>query len=227
MTSASDVFALLRGALEAASVRYAIGGSWASTAFGEPRFTNDVDILADFTVENVGRFLAGLPATFFADPEEIVRAIGSGRPFNVIYMPMAFKFDFFPAAAFPLGIEELDRAVWMADSGLSEAPAIRHARGYPSRKTALVSVRWRSFRSTVARYPGHRSQSRRQPRPPISGTKRGEAWNRSPARTSPRFAITSTPPRKKSTHPTHILAIPIPESRNQILLLNTRAPRQK
>jgi hypothetical protein len=36
---------------------------------------------------------------------------------------MAFKFDFFPAAAFPLGIEELDRAVWMPNSGLSEAPA--------------------------------------------------------------------------------------------------------
>jgi len=67
MTPASDVFALLRGALEAARVRYAIGGSWASTAFGEPRFTNDVDILAEFTAENIARFLARLPETFFAD----------------------------------------------------------------------------------------------------------------------------------------------------------------
>jgi hypothetical protein len=123
MTPASDVFALLRGALEAASVRYAIGGSWASTAFGEPRFTNDVDILADFTVENITGFLADLPATFFADPEEILSAIRAGRPFNVIYMPMAFKFDFFPAAAFPLGFEELDRAIWVPGSGLSESPA--------------------------------------------------------------------------------------------------------
>jgi hypothetical protein len=123
MTPAGDVFALLRCALEAGSIRYAIGGSWASTAFGEPRFTNDVDILADFNLENIARFLAGLPATFFADPEEIRRSIRAGRPFNVIYMPMAFKFDFFPAAAFPLGIQELDRAVWIPGSGLSEAPA--------------------------------------------------------------------------------------------------------
>lgn len=123
MTPASDVFTLLRAALEAAGIRYAIGGSWASTAFGEPRFTNDVDILADFAAGNVSRFLAALPATFFADAAEIVRAINAGRPFNVIYMPMAFKFDFFPAAAFPLGIAELDRAVWMAGSGLSESPA--------------------------------------------------------------------------------------------------------
>ncbi len=36
---------------------------------------------------------------------------------------MAFKFDFFPADAFPLGSEELDRAVFLAGTGLSEAPA--------------------------------------------------------------------------------------------------------
>ena len=84
MTSVSDAFTVLRGALEAARIRYAIGGSWASTAFGEPRFTNDVDILADFTAENVARFLAGLSETFFADPEEIRRSIRVGRPFNVI-----------------------------------------------------------------------------------------------------------------------------------------------
>lgn len=68
MTSAGDGFAILRGALESAAVRYAIGGSWASTAFGEPRFTNNVDILADLTEQNFDRFLASLPGTFFADP---------------------------------------------------------------------------------------------------------------------------------------------------------------
>jgi hypothetical protein len=123
MMSAGDAFAPLRSALELAKVRYAIGGSWASTAFGEPRFTNNVDILADFTLDNVDRFLSGLPKTFYADLEEARNAIRLGRPFNVIYMPMAFKFDFFPARAFPLGIEELDRAIFLEGSGLSETPA--------------------------------------------------------------------------------------------------------
>jgi len=49
MMSAGDAFAPLRSALERAGLRYAVGGSWASTAFGEPRFTNDIDIVADFT----------------------------------------------------------------------------------------------------------------------------------------------------------------------------------
>jgi hypothetical protein len=41
MISVSDAFSPLRSALEGAGIRYAIGGSWASAAFGEPRFTND------------------------------------------------------------------------------------------------------------------------------------------------------------------------------------------
>jgi hypothetical protein len=122
MMFAGEAFAPLRAALEQARVRYAVGGSWASTAFGEPRLTNDVDIVADFTPENLDLFLATLPKTFFADPEEARAAFRLGRPFNVIYMPMAFKFDFFSARTFPLGVQELDRAVFLAGNGLSEAP---------------------------------------------------------------------------------------------------------
>ncbi len=39
--SPADAFESLRSALEKAGIRYAVGGSWASTAFSEPRFTND------------------------------------------------------------------------------------------------------------------------------------------------------------------------------------------
>jgi hypothetical protein len=122
MTSAADAFSPLRDALEAAGVRYAVGGSWASTAFGEPRFTNGVDVLADFTEESLSRFLASLPKAFYVDTEDAHRALRAGRPFNVIYMPLAFKVDLFPAGAFPLGIQELDRAVFLAGTGLSESP---------------------------------------------------------------------------------------------------------
>ena len=109
MTSAGDAFAPLRSALERAGVRYAIGGSWASTAFGEPRFTNDVDILADFTPQALDRFLGALPETFYSDSEDARKAIRLGRSF--------------PAAAFPLGAQELDRAILLSGTGLSEAPA--------------------------------------------------------------------------------------------------------
>jgi hypothetical protein len=121
--SPADAFDILRSALEQAGIRYAIGGSWASTAFGEPRFTNDVDILAELTQENLAVFLRHLPETFYADAEEAQGAIRYGKPFNVIHMPTVLKFDLFPSAAFPLGSEELDRAVSLEDTGLSKGPA--------------------------------------------------------------------------------------------------------
>ncbi len=121
--SPADAFDILRAALEQTGIRYAIGGSWASTAFGEPRFTNDIDILAEVTSDNVVTLLSRLPNTFYADAEEALQALRRGRPFNVIHMPTALKFDLFPSLAFPIGSEELDRAVSLADSGLSKGPA--------------------------------------------------------------------------------------------------------
>jgi hypothetical protein len=157
MTSVGDAFALLRSALERAGVRYAIGGSWASTAFGEPRFTNGVDILADFNRESLTQFLGSLPKTFYASPEVALKAIRLGRPFNVIHMLNVLKFDFFPAGAFPLGMQELDRAVLLKGTALSESPApfvtpedILLAKLYWFKSGAEVSeVQWRDIQGIV------------------------------------------------------------------------------
>jgi hypothetical protein len=75
------------------------------------------------TQENVVVFLRHLPETFYADVEEAQSALRRGKPFNVIHMPTVLKFDLFPSAAFPLGSEELDRAVSLEDTGLSKGPA--------------------------------------------------------------------------------------------------------
>lgn len=119
----ADAFEPLRSALESVGIRYAIGGSWASTAFGDPRFTNDVDIIAEFTEKNVGQFVDKLPDTFYVDRQEALNAVRRGRPFNIIHVPMALKFDFFPAAAFTIGLQELDRAISLSDTGISKAAA--------------------------------------------------------------------------------------------------------
>ena len=118
-----EAFDILRSALEHAGIRYAVGGSWASTAFGEPRFTNDVDILVEVTAENVGVFLSHLPDTFYSDADEALSAIRRGSVFNVIHIPTVLKFDLFPSHAFPLGREELDWAVSLEDTRLSKGPA--------------------------------------------------------------------------------------------------------
>jgi len=162
MRSAAEAFEPLRAALERAGVRYAIGGSWASTAFGEPRFTNDVDILAEFTLDSLDGFLAALPPFYVVDPDEARTSFRLGRPFNVIYMPLAFKFDLFSARAFPLGVQELDRAVFLAGSGLSEAPApfvtpedILLAKLHWFREGGEVSaVQWRDIQGIIRNCSG-------------------------------------------------------------------------
>lgn len=63
---ASQPFELLRNALEAAGLRYAVGGSWASAAYGEARFTNDIDLLVDLHAVGLERFLAQLPPAFYS-----------------------------------------------------------------------------------------------------------------------------------------------------------------
>ncbi len=121
-TSAGEAFRLMRSALEACGIRFAVGGSWASAAYGEARFTNDIDILADFDANSLDLFLSVLPAGFHADAVEARNLFGIGRAFNVIYMPTALKFDLFPARAFPIGAEEIERAVMLPNSGLGEEP---------------------------------------------------------------------------------------------------------
>ncbi len=56
----ADAFEPVRSALQRAGIRYAVGGSWASTVFGVPRFTNGLDILAELSETSVRSFLANL-----------------------------------------------------------------------------------------------------------------------------------------------------------------------
>lgn len=119
--SAKEAFLRVREALELAGVRYAIGGSWASITFGEPRYTRDVDIVADFTTESLDRFLANLKSDFYADGDHARESIRRGASFNIVHMPTVFKFDFFPSSASPIGREEVDRAILFGGSELSDS----------------------------------------------------------------------------------------------------------
>lgn len=69
----------------------------ASSSYGMPRQTNDIDILADFSGVDLGELSRVLSPDFYADSESMREAVRSGRPFNVIHLKGAFKFDFFPA----------------------------------------------------------------------------------------------------------------------------------
>lgn len=72
-----------------------IGGSMASSAHGEPRSSQDVDLVADLTPERVAPFLAALGGAFYADPEAVADAVRRTASFNVIHFEWLHKIDVF------------------------------------------------------------------------------------------------------------------------------------
>src|SRR6476620_1727554 len=87
----------LASALEKLGIRYAIGGSVASSVRGIMRATNDIDIVARITTAQVDPLVAALGPDWYADADQMRASIRSGRSFNVIYIPLSQKVDIFPA----------------------------------------------------------------------------------------------------------------------------------
>ena len=80
--------------LERESVPYRIVGSMASMAYGEPRFTNDVDVLVDLPPEKVDALCREFPSPdFFVAPHAVRRAISSRHQFNILHIPAGLKVD--------------------------------------------------------------------------------------------------------------------------------------
>ena len=96
MNSLADAFGSVVVALERLRVRYLLGGSVASSAWGVPRATLDVDLLAEIRRSQAADFAAALGSGWYADPQVIGDAIQAGRPFNIIHIPTGQKFDIFP-----------------------------------------------------------------------------------------------------------------------------------
>ena len=80
--------------LEKLSIPYFITGSIASIAYGEPRFTNDIDIVADITKNHIDAFKNCYPEkNFYLEKESIKRAVKFLHQFNIIHPASGFKID--------------------------------------------------------------------------------------------------------------------------------------
>ena len=90
-------------------IRYAIGGSLASSTRGIWRSTMYLDLIASIAPAHVDRLVEVLGPAWYADADMIRESIGSGRPFNVIHIASAQKIDIFPATE-AFHNAQLDRA---------------------------------------------------------------------------------------------------------------------
>lgn len=81
--------------LEDLGISYFIGGSLASSLYGQPRSTMDADIVADFKAVHIDPFVSALASEFYVDAESIREAIRTRRSFNLIHQGTGFKVDVF------------------------------------------------------------------------------------------------------------------------------------
>lgn len=82
-------------ALERLQIPYAIVGSYASSAWGEPRMTIDVDIVVQLTADQVPALCAAFPENdFYVSAVAAKEAVEFRRQFNVLHPTSGNKIDF-------------------------------------------------------------------------------------------------------------------------------------
>jgi len=107
-------------ALRRLGVRFAVGGSIASSVRGVGRTTFGADLVVDLAPAHVDALVAALGADWYADPDTVRGAIRARRSCNRIHMPSGAKVDLFPAfEAFHAA--QLDRAT-LEDLALDGPP---------------------------------------------------------------------------------------------------------
>ena len=100
------------GVLEDQGVGYMVVGSFASIAYGEPRLTNDIDIVVRLNAEEANRLCAAFP-----EPEYYVSiaaardAVARRGQFNVIHPTSGNKIDFIIARDDDWGRAQLARCI--------------------------------------------------------------------------------------------------------------------
>src|SRR6266852_3650898 len=82
-------------AIEKAGAPYLVGGSLASSRYGLPRSTQDIDLVAELQEAQIPLLVDALQEEFYLDAEMIREAIQQRSSFNVIHVEAAFKIDVF------------------------------------------------------------------------------------------------------------------------------------
>jgi hypothetical protein len=95
-----DFLKLVIEALESAGIEYLIGGAIAEWAWGEPRATQDLDLVVDIPIEAVTRLSDELKSRdMLVPPEIILDALIEDRadiPINAIHLHSGLKADLYP-----------------------------------------------------------------------------------------------------------------------------------
>ena len=117
--SVEKVLQVFKRALDAAGVPYMVTGSLASSAFGEPRASEDIDIVIAPTREQLVELIHHFPDDqYYALEEDALQALAHRSMFNIIDFVSGWKVDLIVKKARPFSDEEFDRRQEIEVAGL-------------------------------------------------------------------------------------------------------------
>jgi hypothetical protein len=95
--------------LEDLEVPYLTGGSVASSIFGIPRATQDIDLVIALSPAKANDFIKAMQPDFYIDSDTVSQAVRRRSSFNAIHYETAQKIDFFIQGQSYYAVEEMKR----------------------------------------------------------------------------------------------------------------------
>lgn len=96
--------------LQSLGIPYVVGGSFASSIYGIPRATQDVDVVADLHDEQIEALASSLAGEFHCDVDAMREAVRQRSSFNILHEATMFKADVFVSPDDAWSRERLIRA---------------------------------------------------------------------------------------------------------------------
>jgi hypothetical protein len=97
---------------ERLGIRYLTVGSMATIAYGEPRFTNDIDMVLDLQLPQVEAFCNVFSGDdYYLNRAAVESAVRKRLQFNIIHTTAGLKIDCFLSKETPFDASQLARAV--------------------------------------------------------------------------------------------------------------------
>ena len=127
-----DLLRFAVGVLERLRLPYFVTGSIATVFYGEPRFTNDIDIVVDLPAGRIAEFCQAFPAAeFYVDEEAARAAVRRHGQFNVIHPRSGLKLDIMVPAP-----SEFNRSRFARSVQVSPAPDLQAS--FSSREDVIL-----------------------------------------------------------------------------------------
>ncbi|MBN2574386.1 MAG: hypothetical protein JXP73_07460 [Deltaproteobacteria bacterium] len=109
-SGAAELLGRLAAGLDAAGVPYMLTGSFASTLFGAPRTTQDIDIVIDPSLGSLEKLLRCFPEdAYYVSRDAAREAYGTEGTFDLVDFASGWKIDFIMRKRGPFGEEEFRR----------------------------------------------------------------------------------------------------------------------